>query len=232
MGIQKNIKYVKAKIAASSEKSGRNPDEITLVGVSKRISNDLIIEGVRAGLLNLGENYAQDFRDKYEILNQDFNEIIWHFIGHLQKNKIKYVIGKTALFHSLNSISLADEMNKRAGILGISVNMLIEINTSGEESKTGMTFEESDKLLEKAKEFENLNINGFMTMAPYFEDTEKARPYFRKLKEYRDEILNKHPQAKELSMGMSGDFEIAVEEGATIVRVGTAIFGERQKKDY
>lgn len=232
MKIKENIELVKAAIAASSETSGRNPEEITLIGVSKRISNDLIIEAVNSGLLNLGENYAQDFRDKYEILNPEFNEIIWHFIGHLQKNKIKYVIGKTALFHSLNSIGLAEEMNKRAGKLGITVNMLIEINTSGEKSKTGMTFEESDKLLEKAKKFENLNINGFMTMAPYFEDTERARPYFRKLKEYRDEMLNRYPAAKELSMGMSGDFKIAVEEGATIVRVGTAIFGERRNKDY
>lgn len=232
MKIKENIELVKAAIAASSETSGRNPKEITLIGVSKRISNDLIIEAVNSGLLNLGENYAQDFRDKYEILNPEFNEIIWHFIGHLQKNKIKYVIGKTALFHSLNSIGLAEEMNKRAGKLGIMVNMLIEINTSGEKSKTGMTFEESDKLLEKAKKFENLNINGFMTMAPYFEDTERARPYFRKLKEYRDEMLCRYPAAKELSMGMSGDFEVAVEEGATIVRVGTAIFGERRNKDY
>ena len=110
--------------------------------------------------------------------------------------------------------------------------MLIEINTSGEESKTGITIEQSDELLKESKGFNNININGFMTMAPYFEDPEDARPYFRKLKEYRDHILTKYPEAKELSMGMSGDFEAAVEEGSTIVRVGTSIFGQRPKKDY
>ena len=232
MSIYNNLELVKSKLAVSSEKSGRKPEEITLVGVSKRISYELIIEGIQSGLMNLGENYAQEFRDKYEILNIDYGKIIWHFIGHLQKNKIKYVIGKITLFHSLNSVSLAEEINKRAGQLGISVNMLIEINTSGEESKTGITFEESDKLLEKAKQFKNLNINGFMTMAPYFEDTENARPYFKKLKEYRDNVSSEYPNAKELSMGMSGDFDIAVEEGSTIIRVGTAIFGPRYKKDY
>ncbi len=232
MSIYNNLELLKSKLAVSSGKSGRKPEEITLVGVSKRISYELIIEGIQSGLINLGENYAQEFRDKYEILNPDYSEIIWHFIGHLQKNKIKYVIGKTTLFHSLNSVSLAEEIDKRAGQLGISVNMLIEINTSGEESKTGITFEESDKLLEKAKQFTNININGFMTMAPYFEDTENARPYFKKLKEYRDNVSSEYPNAKELSMGMSGDFDIAVEEGSTIIRVGTAIFGPRYKKDY
>jgi len=231
MDINNNLKLVKARITEAAEKSGRDPGEITLVGVSKRISNVLIVEGIQSGLVDLGENYAQEFRDKYEILNPDHSEIIWHFIGHLQKNKIKYVIGKSALFHSLNSVSLAEEIDKRAGILGIKVNMLIEINTSGEKTKTGITIDESDKLLEKSQQFNNISIRGFMTMAPYFEDPQDARPYFRKLKDYRDDIITAHPDAKELSMGMSGDFDVAVEEGSTIVRVGTAIFGERRKKD-
>ena len=232
MNIHSNLEIINSRIGVSAEKSGRDPGEITLVGVSKRISNELIIEGIQSGLINLGENYAQEFRDKYEILNPDYNKVIWHFIGHLQKNKIKYVIGKMALFHSLNSISLAEEIDKRAALLGIKVNMLIEINTSGEESKTGITFEESDKLLEHAGQLKNIKIKGFMTMAPYSVDPEDARPYFSKLKQYRDSKLPDYPDAIELSMGMSGDFEIAVEEGATIVRVGTAIFGERHKKDY
>jgi len=232
MSIYSNLEIVKSKLAVSAEKSGRKPEDITLIGVSKRINNELIIEGLQSGLINLGENYAQEFRDKYEILNTSHSKIIWHFIGHLQKNKIKYVIGKTSLFHSLNSISLAEEIDKRAKQLGISVNMLIEINTSGEESKTGITFEQSDALLKQSKQLKNININGFMTMAPYFEDPEDARPYFRKLKKYRDNISSKYPGANELSMGMSGDFEVAVEEGSTLVRVGTAIFGPRIEKDY
>ena len=231
MSIVSNLEHLKSRLAGSSEKSGRKPEDVTLVGVSKRISNELIIEGIKNGLKDLGENYAQEFRDKYELLN-NYGKINWHFIGHLQKNKIKYVIGKIALFHSLNSINLANEINKKAEQLGISMNMLIEINTSGELSKTGITFEQSDKLLEESKGFKNININGFMTMAPYFEDPENARPYFRKLREYRDNIVSKYPDANELSMGMSGDFEVAVEEGSTIIRVGTAIFGQRPEKDY
>ena len=160
MSIKNNLELVNKKIGNAAGESGRKPEEVTLVGVSKRISNELITECYKSGLLNFRENYAQDFRDKYELLNPEYSKIIWHFIGHLQKNKIKYVIGKTTLFHSLNSVSLAEEIDKRAGQLGISVNMLIEINTSGEESKTGITFEESDKLLEKAKQFKNINING------------------------------------------------------------------------
>lgn len=231
MSIISNLEHLKSRLAVSSEKSGRKPEDITLVGVSKRISNELIIEGIQSGLTDLGENYAQEFRDKYEILN-NYGKINWHFIGHLQKNKIKYVIGKISLFHSLNSTSLAQEFDKRAERLGIRVNMLIEINTSGEESKTGITFEQSDRLLQESKGFKNININGFMTMAPYFDDPENARPYFRKLREYRDHISPEYPEAKELSMGMSGDFEVAVEEGSTIVRVGTAIFGQRPEKDF
>ncbi len=232
MSIKENLEIINSKIADAASGSGKNPEDITLVGVSKRISNELIIEGIRSGLINLGENYAQEFRDKYEILNKDHDKVIWHFIGHLQKNKIKYVIGKIALFHSLNSAALAEEINKRAEKLGINANMLIEINTSEEESKTGITIEESDKLLKKARQLKNITINGFMTMAPYSADPEDARPYFRKLRQYRDSKLPDYPDAKELSMGMSGDFEVAVEEGATIVRVGTAIFGQRAPRDY
>ena len=189
---------------------------------------------VKSGLTDLGENYAQEFRDKYEILdkNPDYNKIIWHFIGHLQKNKIKYVIGKMALFHSLNSEGLAMEINKKAENLGINADMLIEINTSGEESKTGITFEQSDILLEYSRQLKNISVKGFMTMAPYFNEPEDARPYFSKLRDYRDRIIQDFPDAKELSMGMSGDFEVAVEEGATMVRVGTAIFGERSPRNF
>ena len=227
MSIKKNLELVNKKIGNAAGKSARKPEEVTLVGVSKRISNELITECYKSGLLNFGENYAQDFRDKYELLNPEYSKIIWHFIGHLQKNKIKYVIGKVGLIHSLNSITLAEEMNNRAEKLGIEVKMLIEINTSGEKTKSGITFEESDKLLQRATQLNNIKVTGFMTMAPYFDESEMARPYFKQLKDYRDNTVISFPDAKELSMGMSEDFEIAVEEGSTLVRIGTAIFGPR-----
>ena len=230
MGIKSNIENVRSRIEQAALKSGREASDVTLVGVSKRISNDLIIEGINSGLNNLGENYAQEFRDKYEILDREDSKLNWHFIGHLQKNKIKYVIGKMGLFHSLDSPGLADEIDKRAGQLDINADMLIEINCAGEGSKTGIPFEEALALLEHAGKLKNITIRGFMTMAPYSEDPEDARPYFRKLREFRDTVLTDYPEANELSMGMSGDFEVAVEEGATIVRVGTSIFGERAER--
>ena len=230
MGIKSNIENVRSRIEQAALKSGRKASDVTLVGVSKRISNDLIIEGINSGLNNLGENYAQEFRDKYEILDREDSKLNWHFIGHLQKNKIKYVIGKMGLFHSLDSTGLAEEIDKRAGQLDINVDMLIEINCAGEGSKTGIPFEEALALLEHAGKLKNITIRGFMTMAPYSEDPEDARPYFRKLREFRDTVLTDYPEANELSMGMSGDFEVAVEEGATIVRVGTSIFGERAER--
>ena len=230
MGIKSNIENVRSRIEQAALKSGRKASDGTLVGVSKRISNDLIIEGINSGLKNLGENYAQEFRDKYEFLDREDSKLNWHFIGHLQKNKIKYVIGKMGLFHSLDSTGLAEEIDKRAGQLDINVDMLIEINCAGEGSKTGIPFEEALALLEHAGKLKNITIRGFMTMAPYSEDPEDARPYFRKLREFRDTVLTDYPEANELSMGMSGDFEVAVEEGATIVRVGTSIFGERAER--
>ena len=230
MGIKSNIENVRSRIEQAALKSGREASDVTLVGVSKRISNDLIIEGINSGLNNLGENYAQEFRDKYEILDREDSKLNWHFIGHLQKNKIKYVIGKMGLFHSLDSPGLADEIDKRAGQLDINADMLIEINCAGEGSKTGIPFDEALALLEHAGKLKNITIRGFMTMAPYSEDPEDARPYFRKLREFRDTVLTDYPEANELSMGMSGDFEVAVEEGATIVRVGTSIFGERAER--
>ena len=232
MSINNNLNNIRSRIKEAALRSGRKPEDIKLIGVSKRISNDLIVEAVNSGLTDLGENYAQEFRDKYEILDKNPGEIIWHFIGHLQKNKIKYVIGKMSLFHSLNGEGLALEINKKAESLGIHADMLIEINTSGEESKTGITFEQSDSLLEYSSQLKNISVKGFMTMAPYFNDPEDARPYFSKLREYRDSKIHDFPDAKELSMGMSGDFEVAVEEGATMVRVGTAIFGERSPRNF
>lgn len=227
MRIKENVDLVRAKVASSALKVRRNPDDITLLGVSKQITKELIIEAYNAGLLHFGENYAQEFRDKYAYLNQRFNNIKWHFIGYIQSNKIKYIVGKAAIIHSVDSLSLAEEINKRSEKLGVNTSILIEINSSGERTKTGMSFIDAKKLINKINALKNIVFKGFMTMAPYNNDPELSRPYFRELKLFSNEVIKDHPEASEISMGMSGDFEVAVEEGATIIRIGSAIFGNR-----
>ena len=227
MNIAKNIKRIKEKIAEAAIRAERNPEDIKLMGVTKKIKNEAITEAYKAGLLDFGENYAQEFRDRYKIFSEDYSDIRWHFIGHLQKNKIKYVIGKTALIHSVDSIGLAEEINRRSENMGVITNILIEINSGGEETKTGISYSIAETLIKDIDELTGINFKGLMTMAPYFDNPEQARPYFKDLKLFSVEILKKHPEAVELSMGMSSDFEVAVEEGSTIVRIGTAIFGER-----
>ena len=227
MGIAENINLIRQKLASTAEKAGRDPADITILGVSKKIKSELIIEAYNSGLTDFGENYAQEFRDKYGLLSQDLEKARWHFIGHLQKNKIKYVIGKAHLIHSVDSLGLVEEIDRRSENIGVISNILIEVNSGGEETKTGISFSDAENLIKKLYNFENISFRGLMTMAPYFDDPEMARPFFRGLKEFSDEVRKNHPQANEISMGMSGDFEVAVEEGSTIVRIGTAIFGER-----
>lgn len=228
MSIRENILNIKDRIEKSAQKAGRDPSEITLIGVTKQVKYDRISEALQNGLNQFGENYAQEFRDKYNLLKDHNSRIKWHFIGHLQKNKIKYVVDKVDLIHSVDNMQLAKELNKRAENLDKNINVLIEINSGGEENKIGINFGEAKKLLKKINEFKHLHVKGFMTMTPYFDDPEKARPFFKQLREFRDQMLEKFPSVKELSMGMSSDFEIAIEEGATIVRIGSAIFGPRQ----
>ncbi len=227
MRIEKNIDLIRAKVASSALKVRRNPDDVTLLGVSKQITKELITEAYNAGLLHFGENYAQEFRDKYAHLNQRFSDIRWHFIGHLQRNKIKYIVGKADIIHSVNSLGLAEEINGRSEKLGVNTSILIEINSSGERTKTGMSFTDAEKLINRINDLKNIVFKGVMTMAPYNNDPELSRPYFRKLRLFSNEVIKDHPGASEVSMGMSGDFEVAVEEGATIVRIGSAIFGNR-----
>lgn len=231
MKIKENIDLIHAKVADAASKVRRNPEDVTLLGVSKQVTKELITEAYNAGVMNFGENYAQEFRDKYAYLNQRFNDIKWHFIGHLQRNKIKYVIGKASMIHSVNSLDLAEEINERSEKLGMSTSILIEINSGEEQTKTGMSFIDAGNLIKKVKELKNITFKGLMTMAPYNENPESSRPYFRKLKLFSNEVVKEHPGASEISMGMSGDFEVAVEEGATIVRIGSAIFGHRNNQN-
>ena len=225
--IKSNIEKVILKIEKAAYISGRNPSEVKLIAVSKQFDVENIINAVESGLCRFGENYAQEFRDKYKNLEQYNEQIEWHFIGHLQKNKIKYVVGKTELIHSLDNIELANELNKKAESLDKSVNVLIEINSGNEKSKSGVNFNQAEELILNLQSLEYINLNGFMTMPPYFENSNEARPYFKEMREFRDRIIKNYPNAIELSMGMSNDFEVAIEEGATYVRVGSAIFGQR-----
>lgn len=231
MGIKENLEIINEKIEKAAERSGRKSSDIKLLAVSKQVEADRIKEAVESGHLNFGENYVQEFLTKYEILSENKN-IDWHFIGHLQKNKVKYIIDKVSLIHSVDKVSLAEEINKRAEKLGITIPILIEVNLGGEESKSGIQAGELGNFLEQVSPFQYIKLSGLMALPPYCENVEDSRSYFIKLRELRDSFNSSYNTLNELSMGMSHDFEVAVEEGATIIRVGTAIFGERPKKVY
>jgi len=229
MDIKQNIKAVKEKISKSAEMSGRSAGEICLVAVSKKVNTHRIVEAFKNGIRVFGESYAQEVRDKFKIVEDRIGEKpAWHFIGKLQRNKVKYLVGKIDLIHSLDNLSAADEINKRALELGVDTSVLIEINSGGELSKGGIDFNESEEFIDQLSELKSIRIKGLMTMPPYFDDTERSRMYFRDLRNLRDNLRMKYPNIEELSMGMSDDFEVAIEEGATIVRIGTSIFGPRE----
>lgn len=228
MDLKSNINKVKDRIRVAASKAGRDPDEIRLIAVSKRVQAGRVIEALNSGIDTFGENYAQEFRDKRKIVEESAGSgVHWHFIGSLQKNKVKYLIGSVELIHSLDSVSVAEEIDKKAKSLGIKAAVLIEVHTGGEDTKGGVETKALESFLEEVSSLDSLEVKGLMTMPPYFNDPEQARPYFRELRELRDRLKDEHPGLVELSMGMSADFEVAIEEGATIVRVGTSIFGPR-----
>ena len=228
MDLESNLKSVGERIENAAAKAGRDSSEIKLVAVTKKVEPERIINAMNLGINTFGENYAQEFRDKFKVLSEQTDKKIkWHFIGQLQKNKVKYIMGKVELIHSLDSLSAAEEINKRAETMGITVPVLMEVNTGGEESKGGVKPSKLEGFLNELSGLPFVEVQGLMTMPPYFDDPEMARPYFIRLRELRDSLSASFPKLKELSMGMSGDFEVAIEEGATIIRVGSAIFGER-----
>ncbi|HCX61027.1 YggS family pyridoxal phosphate-dependent enzyme [Sedimentibacter sp.] len=232
MSIKENIDGILERIADVCERSGRNPDDITLIAVSKTVNADRAREAVEAGILNLGENRVQELTDKYEKLSD--TEVKWHMIGHLQKNKVKYIIDKVELIHSVESIELANEINKRAEKNNLKVNILVELNIGEEESKFGISEESVYDFVKSLEQFENINVLGIMTVAPFAEDPEEIRWVFKKMKVIFDKLSSmniKNSNMKFLSMGMTNDFEIAIEEGANIIRIGTAVFGERTYKE-
>ena len=225
--IQENLENVKERIQNACRRAGRNPDEVTLIAVSKTKPVEMLREAYEAGVREFGENKPQELRDKYPCLPQDIH---WHMIGHLQRNKIKYLIDKVCLIHSVDSLRLAEAIDEEAGKRGRKVSVLAEVNMAGEESKFGVTPQEAPSFVEALSRFPHLRVEGLMTIAPFTEHPEENRPYFRNLKKLSVDIQAKNIDnvcMRHLSMGMTGDFEVAVEEGATMVRVGTGIFGAR-----
>jgi pyridoxal phosphate enzyme (YggS family) len=229
--IAENLAQLRVKIEETCKRSGRNSDEVKLVAVSKYFGVDAIIEAKNCGLTDFGENRAQELTLKYEKLG---NSVTWHMIGTLQKNKVKYAVNAAELIHSVDSVELVEEINKRAEKIGKIQKILLEVKTSEEETKSGLESEnEILSLVKRCSELKNIKLKGFMTMAPLTEDANIIRKSFRDLRNLKDQINNKGYSLTELSMGMTSDFEIAIEEGATMIRIGSAIFGDRDySKDW
>ena len=213
--------------------AGRLPNTVRVLAVSKTQPIETIHAALEAEITAFGENYAQEFKDKASRLTSDALTAEWHFIGHLQTNKVKMIAPYVSCIHSVDSARLAQEISKAASALGRTIDVLLQVNTSGEESKSGCEPHEIYALAEAALKEPNIRVRGLMTIAAFSDDAEFVRPMFRLLRSLRDELRTRFPEASfdELSMGMSGDYAAAIQEGSTMIRVGTAIFGEREKKN-
>jgi PLP dependent protein len=227
MSIRNNLDAIHQRIARAAERAGRNPADIRVMAVSKTMSADRIVEAYEAGQRLFGENRVQEFADKHEALRQ-LSGAEFHMIGHLQSNKAAKAVELFWAVDSLDSVKLGDKLNAAAEKLGKQLDVLIEINVGGEGAKSGANVLELPHILSAADGWSHLRVRGLMTVPPFTEDPEGARPYFRKLRELRDQVVDRG-DVKVLSMGMSHDFEVAIEEGSSCVRIGTAIFGERAK---
>ena len=222
-----NLKKVEANVEAACKKVGRAREDVTLIAVSKTKSVEMLSTIYDQGIRDFGENKVQEMCDKIEQLPSD---IRWHMIGHLQTNKVKSIVGKTALIHSVDSFHLAKEIEKQASKKNVCVDILVEVNIAEEESKFGIHKEETYELVRQISELPHVHIRGLMTIAPYVEDAEDNRMYFRGIHQLSVDIANQNIDNVDmdiLSMGMTGDYMVAIEEGATMVRVGTGIFGAR-----
>lgn len=225
--VTENLKEVEERICAACEKSGRDRSEVTLIAVSKTKPVSMIEEAYSSGIRQFGENKPQELRDKYEELPKDIH---WHMIGHLQRNKVKYVVGHATLIHSVDSIRLAQAIDQEAEKKGIIMPVLVEVNVAEEESKFGVTVADCEEFICSIAKLEHISVQGLMTIAPFVENAEDNRKYFAKLRELSVDIEAKNidnVSMCNLSMGMTGDYQVAIEEGATMVRVGTGIFGHR-----
>ena len=225
--LKNNLEQVKSNIKAACERSGRNYEDVTLIAVSKTKPLSDIEELITYGATEFGENKVQELTDKYENVSTKVN---WHLIGHLQTNKVKYIVDKATLIHSVDSVRLASEIEKEANKKGVIANILIQVNIAHEDTKFGINEDEIYDLINEIKNFEHIKIKGLMTIAPFVENPEENRVHFRNLYQLLLDIKSKNIDNIDmsiLSMGMTNDYEIAIEEGATMVRVGTGIFGER-----
>lgn len=225
--IAENLKQVRENINKACIKAGRDPRDVTLIAVSKTKPVSMLLEAYQEGVRTFGENKVQEIMDKYGQLPGD---VQWHMIGHLQRNKVKYIVDKAAMIHSVDSLRLAETIEREAAKRGVKIPILLEVNVAGEESKFGLSPEETLPLAEETAKFHHIQVMGLMTIAPFVEDPEENRPIFRKLKKLSVDIAEKNINninMSVLSMGMTGDYQVAIEEGATMVRVGTGIFGER-----
>jgi len=222
-----DLKEVEAKIEAACKRAGRDRSEVTLIAVSKTKPVEMLEEAYGIGIREFGENKVQEMMDKYEVMPKDIH---WHMIGHLQRNKVKYLMGKAALIHSVDSLRLAEEISAQSVKHEVTTDILIEVNIAGEETKFGTDREEAIALVEAAAKLPNIHICGLMTIAPFVENSEDNRKYFQQIRQLSVDIKEKNidnVDMRILSMGMTGDYEVAIEEGATMVRVGTGIFGAR-----
>lgn len=234
--VKENLFRVIERIEKAARKAGRDPKEIKLVAVSKTVETARIKEAIQAGVTILGENYVQEAQKKIEEVGKvaateplgKGGPVSWHFIGHLQSNKAKYAVRLFEMVHSIDSLSLAEELDRRAEPSNHVIKVMIEVNLSKETTKFGTDEEQLLKLAKRIQDLKHLSLEGLMTMPPYFDSPEMSRPYYIALREFKEKMIREGVPLRELSMGMSNDFEIAVEEGATFVRVGTAIFGPRR----
>ena len=227
MDIAANISTIRQRIVAAAARSQRTPESIKLLAVTKTVSPLSIGKAIEAGISMFGENYVQEAKEKIAAIEKS---VQWHMIGHLQTNKAKYAVKLFDYIHSVDRIDLARELDKKARLTGRKINILIEVNVSGEKTKDGIPADEAVNLIKNISPSENLSVRGLMTMAPFLANPEDARPYFSALRNLRDNITREGIAGihmEELSMGMTDDFEVAIEEGATIVRIGRAIFGKR-----
>lgn len=227
--LEYNLKNIQRRIKEAAERVGRNPDEITLVAVTKTVEPVIINKAIELGVNHIGENRVQELSSKYNLIQA--NEVNWHLIGHLQRNKVKYIIDKVNLIHSVDSLKLAEEINQRAKKNNKIMEVLVQVNVAREESKFGIFVEECVDFINKLSQLPYIKVKGLMTIAPHSPDPENVRPIFKELKKLSIDIKRKNYDNIDmdyLSMGMSGDFEVAIEEGSNIVRIGTGIFGHRQ----
>lgn len=225
--VKENLLEVEARICEACKKSGRRRSDVKLIAVSKTKPVSMIEEAYASGIRDFGENKPQELKEKYEVLPKDID---WHMIGHLQRNKVKYVVGRAALIHSVESLRLAEAIDQEAEKKGIIMPVLVEVNVAEEESKFGITAAECPVFVETMAKLQHISVQGLMTIAPFVENAEDNRKYFAKLRKLSVDIQAKNidnVNMCNLSMGMTGDYQVAVEEGATIVRVGTGIFGSR-----